>query len=241
MTAMVDLTTRLRIPRAALVNNPVHASWLLSIGLKTVLVIVAWKYRLFRYFLLFCVVGSLAAFSAERWFTPLNVYIWSTKAIALCVWNAVLVSDACNRINAKLNAGRSLLCACTAMLCYAAFAREPRWPESHLEAIFAVTGLVSLFLGLILVLALGRCRADFWWRYSAILMGYMLFDSLTLFPASQYIKKIGVGVGIWTSACYAGWITNCLLNRLPVNKPRHIVRGASRCVTRAADSAENRR
>jgi hypothetical protein len=185
----------------------VGISWAVSIALKSILAFLA-PSRLFRRWIIFCLVGSLASwyvgFAYPEWYPAL----WSAKAVSLCLFNAVLVSDACERIGAKLNAGRYLLCATASLLCYSVFTREPRWPESSLEAVFSITALSSSFLAMVLIISIGRYRADFWWRHAAILFLYLFFDSLLTYPASHYAERIGIGTGIATSLCYSLWICN---------------------------------
>jgi len=202
---------------------PIHAAWGVSIVLKSILAFLA-PSRLFRAWLIFCLIGSLISwyvgFAYPEWYPT----VWSTKAITLVFWNVTLVADACRRIGSQLNVGRFALCAAAALICHSIFYRAPRWEGAHLEAVFSDTALVSAFLGLVMVLAIGKYRAGFWWRYSAIITGYLLLDALTLYPASAYIERIGIAVGIWTSVCYGAWIANWLLNRLSVNKPRYVIR-----------------
>jgi hypothetical protein len=192
---------------------PIHASWAVSIALKSTLVFLA-PSQLFRSWLIFCLVGSLASWYAGFAYPARYSAIWSAKAVLLCVWSAVLVADACERLGAKLNAGRFALCASAALICHSVFYRAPRWEGSHLEAVFSDTALVSAFLGLVMVLTVGKYQSGFWWRYSAILTGYLLFDAMTLYPASEYIERIGIATGIWTSICYFAWILNCIRERL---------------------------
>lgn len=204
--------TELSYRKMSIAQYPIHTAWAVSIALKSTLAFLA-PSRLFRAWIVFCLIGSLLSwwvgFAHPAWYPA----VWSTKAVLLCAFSAVIVAEACNRTGAKMGAGRFTLCAAASLGCYAIFAREPRWPESSLEAVFSITALVSLFLALVLVVELNKYQENFWWRYSAILCAYLMFDALCLFPASEYIETIGVGVGIWTSICYGLWILNSFTNR----------------------------
>lgn len=185
---------------------PIHTAWAVSIGLKCILAFVA-PFKLFRAWLIFCIAGSLISwwigFAHQEWYES----VWIAKSLLLCVWNAALVVDACKRIEVELSTCHYALCGMAALVCYSAFNRPPLWHGSPLEPIFADTALCSSFLAFTMVLAIGKYQTGLWWLHAAILFVYLLCDAMSLYPASEYISRIGIAVVIWTSLCYVAWIT----------------------------------
>lgn len=190
---------------------PIQTAWAASIALKTVLAFAA-PWRLFRAFLIFCVIGSLLSWWVAAVDEPLYstyITVWTVKALILCVWNAALVVDACSRLPARVAGSGYAASATVALGIGWKLARSPRWPNSHLETGFAWMAIWSTFLAFVMVLALVRALKSAVWLplgYSAILTAYLLFDALNLFPASEFIDRIGISTGISTSVCYLAWI-----------------------------------
>ena len=182
--------------------GPIHTAWEISISLRAILALVT-QYRLFRWYLIFSVVGSLIL-----WMTPDRLYapLWITKGVILCVLNMALTADAISRLPTRLHRRDVTLCLAASALVFAGLARAPRWPHSALEPAESLMALCSTVLCLFLTVVVFRTMIAeplaVW--HGRILCGYLLLDALCLFPASE--ASVGVAVGVATSTCYVAWI-----------------------------------